>query len=233
KIWKEKRNPILDRESYPAYGSAELYPVNDYIYISLGDRGVVQQNANISKLDESFKEVKYDETYKDENDKEKLKNYPGNKSWKEVIDNLDKYSSEPYKMGTDYSNGRKYQTDKGFLIAAQKIKDGNTIYYEQLPNKWSQRPHQGTPVELIVQKVPTNESHLREGWARVVHELRSDSIQYEYSLKVPIILDIPRKLVDYFRLSDSNIVRSDSDYTNEEETNGVTPELDRDINDRQ
>ncbi|NEQ41067.1 MAG: DUF3962 domain-containing protein [Okeania sp. SIO3I5] len=215
KIWKEKRNSILDRELYPGYGSAELYPVNNFIYISLGDRGVDKQNANISKLDESFKEVKYDETWKNVVDKEKLKNYPGNKSWKEVIDNLEKYSSEPYKMGTDYSNGCKYQTDKGVLIAAQKIKGGKTIYYEQLPNEWSQRPHQGTPVELIVQKVPTDESHLREGWARVVHELRSDSIQYEYSLKVPIILDIPRKLVDYFRLSDANIVSSDSDDTDE------------------
>lgn len=215
KIWKGKRNPILDRESYPTYGSAELYPVNNFIYISLGDRGVDKQNANISKLDESFKEVKYDETWKGIVDQKKLINYPGNKSWKEIIDNLEKYSSEPYKMGTDYSNGCKYQTDKGVLIAAQKIKDGNTIYYEQLPNEWSQRPHQGTPVELIVQKVPTHESHLREGWARVVHELRSDSIQYEYSLKVPIILDIPRKLVDYFRLSDANIAGSDSDYTDE------------------
>ncbi|MEB3341707.1 pPIWI_RE module domain-containing protein [Okeania sp.] len=227
KIWKEKRNPIIiDRELYPGYASAELYPVNNFIYISLGDRGVVQHNANFSKLDDSFKEVKYDETWKDENDQKKLKNYPGSKSWKEVIDNLEKYSSEPYKMGTDYANGCKYQTDKVVLISAQKIKDGKTIYYEQLPNKWSQRPHQGTPVELIVQKVPTDESHLREGWARVVHELRSDSIQYEYSLKVPIILDIPRKLVDYFRLSDANIVRSDSDYQHQQETNGVTPELD-------
>ncbi len=226
KIWKDKRHPFLDRESYPAYGEGELYQVNDSIYISLGDRGMEQQGANISKLDYSFKEVKYYESWREVVDDKKIKDeYPGNISWKKVIDNLDQNSYEPYTMGKDYTNGCKYQTDKGYLIKAQKIKNRNTVYYEQILNEWSLRSHLGKPVELIVQKVPKNESRLREGWARVVHELRSDSIQYEHSLKVPLILDIPRKLVDYFRLSDSDIVRGDSDDTDEEETNEDEVEL--------
>ena len=81
---------------------------------------------------------------------------------------------------------------------------------ENAPDFTKQTAHFGRGKELSVVAVPSEEKDLRGVWAAIAHDLRKGAIQYEYTLELPLPLDMAKKLDEYFRVLDEDEINNDN-----------------------
>ena len=105
---------------------------------------------------------------------------------------------------TDKNKGSE-EENKSKKGKRKKLEKANTV----APDFTKQTAHFGRGKELSVVAVPSEEKDLRGVWAAIAHDLRKGAIQYEYTLELPLPLDMAKKLDEYFRVLDEDEIDYD------------------------
>ncbi|NEP76818.1 MAG: RNAseH domain-containing protein [Okeania sp. SIO3C4] len=145
--------------------------------------------------------------------------------WFQEWGNIKENESE--KTQTIDKNKGSEEENKSNKGKRKKLEEPNKVD----PDFTKQTAHFGRGKELSVVAVPSEEKDYRGVWAAIAHDLRKGAIQYEYTLQLPLPLDMAKKLDEYFRVLDEDEIGNDdnSGELEEEEEEAIQLELDLDL----
>ncbi|MGD1805430.1 pPIWI_RE module domain-containing protein [Dapis sp. BLCC M126] len=126
-------------------------------------------------------------------------------TWFQEWGNIKENDTE--KIDKNKGSEEENKSNKG---KRKKLEEPNKVE----PDFTKQTAHFGRGKELSVVAVPSEEKDFRGVWAAIAHDLRKGAIQYEYTLELPLPLDMAKKLDEYFRVLDGDEINND--YNSEE-----------------